>query len=238
MKNINTLIALTCLALLTAACGESSSDESLPEGTAPNEAPAERTANEPAQPKPDAVEPETPKRTEPAATEPDEAADTSETADTAATDDDAERSSIPGLTYVLPEGWTVGPAKQMRLLTLIPEGQDGAELAISRWPGDVGGFAMNVQRWARQAGLPPIPDLMTAAASDFEKFTIDGHTATWIPLMNEDANTAILAVWVPLGEDPENPDTTWTFKLTCKAEQVQKLAPDVRAWCESVRFKE
>lgn len=228
LDNKNAMILALTMSLFLTACGESTTDETLPEGTAPAE--ADRTEVQTPDPEvtdpypdPEPVVEQTPPP--PLPTPP-------------AADDAAERKSIPGLTYVLPEGWSVGPPKTMRLLTLIPEGQDGVELAIARWPGDVGGFASNVGRWVRQAGLPPIPGLMTAAASDFEKFNIDGTQATWIPLMNEDTNQAILAVWVPLGENPENPDQTWTFKLTCKADQVQSLAPGVRAWCESIKFED
>lgn len=230
MKHLSPLAALFfVITLCLTACGESTTDEPLPEGTAPAEADrAEVETPDPQTPDPEVTDPEPEPVVEqtpppPLPTPP-------------AAEGDAERKSISGMTYILPEGWSVGPPKTMRLLTLIPEGQDGVELAVARWPGDVGGFASNVQRWVRQAGLPPIPGLMTAAASDFEKFDIDGTQATWIPLMNEDTNQAILAVWVPLGENPENPDQTWTFKLTCKADQVQTLAPGVRAWCESIKF--
>lgn|GEM_PF-2171615 len=236
MKYLLPAIAVFVLSLT--ACGESSSDEPLPDGAAPN--PADN--NRELLPTPADGQPSTPdvdSSDEPA----DQTDSEPETTDTPpplplpVPADDAERSKAPGLSYILPKEWTVGPAKQMRLLTLLPPDAPGADLAISRWPGDVGGFASNVARWVRQAGLPPIPGLMTAAASDFEKFKVGDTTATWIPLMNEDTNVAILAVWVPRGDEPENPTETWTFKLTCKADQVQSLAPAVRAFCESVKFE-
>ncbi|MEM6505437.1 MAG: hypothetical protein AAF711_08210 [Planctomycetota bacterium] len=232
------LAVLICLAVVLAGCGGSSTEESLPAGTAPTEADRSEVVKPGGAGEPDPAEYESTPQPEPVVEESSEPVLPPLPLPTPpASEDEAERSSAPGLTYVLPEGWTVGPERQMRLLTLIPPDAGDTDLAISRWPGDVGGFASNVQRWARQAGLPPIPGLMTAAASDFEKFNIDGTTATWIPLMNEDANVAILAVWVPIGDNPENPDQTWTFKLTCKADQVEALAPAVRAWCESLRFE-
>jgi hypothetical protein len=228
MKHLLNLPIVLCLTLLLTACGESSTDEPLPEGatptqpkrvdtTTPSDDPADTPPTEPDRSAEDA--PDLPPLPTPPATE-----------------DDAERLSAPGISYVMPEGWSKGPDRSMRLLTLVPPDAGDSDLAISKWPGDVGGFPMNVNRWARQVGLPPIPGLMTAAASDFEKFEIDGVTATWIPLMNEETNTAIIAVWVPIGEEPENPDQTWTFKLTCQADQVQKLAPAMRALCESIKF--
>lgn len=229
MNNLSTSIVLATLAFFLVACGDSTTDEPLPEGTAPGE--AERKAVDPAASEPapqlspgavSAVEqapPLLPLPTPPVA------------------QGDAERRSISGLSYVLPKGWAVGGPKKMRLLTLLPPNGGDSDLSISRWPGDVGGFALNVQRWARQAGLSPMTNLTTAAASDYQKFQIDGTEATWIPLVNEDTNYAILAVWVPMGVNPESPDQTWTFKLTCKADQVQAYAPDVRAFCESVKFE-
>lgn len=227
MKYQQQLIVLACLALFLTACGESTTDEPLPDGTAPSDAPVDREV-EP-QPDPEAPDP-TPAVDEPGTTTP---------PPLPVPESDAERLSIPGLTYALPEGWTVGPEKAMRLLTLLPPDGGGAQLAVSRWPGDVGGFAMNVGRWCSQAGLPlPAADFSSPAASGYEQFDIDGTTATWIPLMNEDANVAILVAWVPMGDDPETPDQTWTFKLTCSADQVQTLAPGVRAWCESIEFED
>lgn len=227
MKHAYSAIAI--FVLLLTACGESTTDEPLPEGTTPTDAQRDVTPT----PQDEPVVPDSP-----ATPVVEDAPEYPPLPTPPATEGDAQRSKAPGISYILPEGWAVGPAKQMRLLTLLPPDGNGADLAISRWPGDVGGFASNVQRWVRQVGLPPIPGLMTAAASDFEQFTIDGNNATWIPLMNEDTNTAILAVWVPIGEEPENPTQTWTFKLTCKADQVAALAPAVRAWCESIKFED
>lgn len=231
MKLLNPFIALTCVALLLTACGESTTDESLPEGTTPNDPPADRAVDPNPQPEPADADPLPEVEPEPEATTP-------PPLPLPAGEDDAERTKAPGISFVVPENWTVGAERQMRLLTLLPPDAEGADLAISKWPGDVGGFASNVQRWVRQVGLPPIPGLMTAAASDFEKFTVGDTTATWIPLMNEQTDVAILAVWVPRGESPEDPSETWTFKLTCKADQIQQLAPAVRALCESVKFED
>lgn len=238
MKRIPTIATLTLITTFgIAGCGDSATDEPLPEGVAPGEvkqAPVatpetEATSQEPtSEPAPAGAETHSATVTEPGQTSGTRAGS------------DAPRTQAPGLSFVIPDGWSVGPKKDMRLLTLLPPNGGGADLAISKWPRDVGGFGANVTRWAvQQLGLPPIPDLTTAAASDYEKFNIDGQQATWIPLMNEQTNRAILAVWLPIGTDPlapSKPLNTWTFKLTCRADQVEALAPAVRAWCESIAF--
>lgn len=64
--------------------------------------------------------------------------------------------------WVVPEGWTEVPENPpMRLATyMMPGPEDGREIevAISRFPGDVGGLLANVNRWRGQVGLPPIGD--------------------------------------------------------------------------------
>ena len=238
MNNLITCIALASFAFLLTACGDSATDEPLPEGTTPGE--AERTEVE---------------TTEPGAYEPQPEPEPESEADPVAEAEpelpplplpkpdagDVERSQAAGLSYVVPEGWkAVLPDSPgaMRRVTLVPPAEfPEAELAVFRFGGDVGGFPMNVNRWAGQVGLAPIPGLTTAASSDFEQFTVGGRNATWIPLTNPDTNLAILAVWIPIGAEPENPDFTWTLKMTCKADQVQTLAPAVRAWCESIKFE-
>lgn len=235
MKLNTALPFLLVTPLILTACGESAT-EPLPEGTAPDE--PERAAVEPVKPEvtypgsiPE-VDPDIP--TSP--TTPD-AKDLSGNPLS-----EADRTSISGLSFVLPEGWKAvlpDSPNAMRRVTLVPPAEFvEAELAVFRFTGDVGGFPMNVNRWAGQVGLPPITGLMTAATSDFEQLTIDGKNATWIPLMNPDTNLAILAVWVPIGAEPENPDFTWTLKMTCKAEYVQALTPAIRAWCESIKFED
>ena len=63
-----------------------------------------------------------------------------------------ERQSAGGVSWELPAGWSKAPDAPMRLAT-ITDGQ--AEVAISSFPGDVGGTLANVVRWQNQVGMPP-----------------------------------------------------------------------------------
>ena len=68
-------------------------------------------------------------------------------------------ASGPELAWTAPAGWTTGPARPMRKGTLLIPGDGpagGAELAITAFPGDVGGNLANVNRWRQQLGLGPI----------------------------------------------------------------------------------
>jgi hypothetical protein len=65
----------------------------------------------------------------------------------------------PALTWDAPPSWTPGPERPMRKATLLiadESGGPGAELAVTAFPGDVGGNLANVNRWRQQLGLPPI----------------------------------------------------------------------------------
>ncbi len=68
-------------------------------------------------------------------------------------------ASGPGLAWDLPSGWSNGPEKPMRKATLLipgAAGGAGAELAVTAFPGDVGGNLANVNRWRQQLALAPI----------------------------------------------------------------------------------
>jgi hypothetical protein len=73
-----------------------------------------------------------------------------------------KREGSAGISWETPAGWSMGPAAPMRLATLT----DGtAEIAISAFPGDVGGTLMNVNRWRQQLGLPPLASQADAEAA-------------------------------------------------------------------------
>ncbi|MDF3057423.1 MAG: hypothetical protein K0R17_1638 [Rariglobus sp.] len=63
------------------------------------------------------------------------------------------------LTWTAPAHWQSRPASAMRKATFIIPGEaagEQAELAVTAFPGDVGGNLANVNRWRQQLQLPPI----------------------------------------------------------------------------------
>jgi hypothetical protein len=73
-----------------------------------------------------------------------------------------KRESAGGLSWETPAGWSMGAEVPMRLATLT----DGtAEIAISAFPGNVGGTLMNVNRWRGQLGLTPLASEADAEAA-------------------------------------------------------------------------
>ncbi len=63
-----------------------------------------------------------------------------------------------GLTWTAPATWKAKPGSAMRKgsYTIGTEGGPAADLAITAFPGDVGGDLANVNRWLGQLGRPPI----------------------------------------------------------------------------------
>jgi hypothetical protein len=63
----------------------------------------------------------------------------------------------PGLTWTAPAHWKAKPGSSMRKgsFTIAGEGGEG-DLAITAFPGDVGGDLANLNRWRGQIQLPPV----------------------------------------------------------------------------------
>lgn len=83
-----------------------------------------------------------------------------------------------GMPWQAPAGWRLLPENPpMRLATYVAKSPSGeVEVAISRFPGDVGGMLANVNRWRGQIGLSPIeeeelPSLLVA----FDNGGFQGH---------------------------------------------------------------
>ncbi len=58
--------------------------------------------------------------------------------------------------WTAPDGWTLGPAKQMRLVTFEPKEHPGVECYIVVLGGTGGGLEANVNRWREQLSLAPL----------------------------------------------------------------------------------
>lgn len=115
-----------------------------------------------------------------------------------------------GLRWTAPSHWTSKPASAMRRATYVIPGKGGAngELAVTAFPGNVGGNLANVNRWRGQIGLPPITDadLGTALAHyDVDRLHID---VVDIKAVTGDDPQRVIGAIVPFGE------STWFFKFS------------------------
>ena len=129
------------------------------------------------------------------------------------------------LTWTAPARWVAKPASAMRKgsYTIAGEGGATADLAITAFPGDVGGEAANVNRWRGQLGLPALPE--TAAPAALQRIEAHGLKLAVldVPGTASGAPGRLLGAMVPFD------GATWFFKLT---------GPDALVAAEKAAFLE
>jgi hypothetical protein len=107
----------------------------------------------------------------------------------------------------LPAGWSVGPENSMRKATWIVTGPNGssAEIAVTVFPGNVGGLTANVNRWRGQVGLSPASADEIAASAKAGK--VGGIDSQRFMMTSPDGKTALDAFMTP------KDGATWFFKM-------------------------
>jgi len=98
-------------------------------------------------------------------------------------------------------------------------------VAITAFPGDVGGVLANVNRWRGQAGLPPIDDSGLAHAT--AGFECNG--LHFLLVDASDAPTSMVAAMAPFNGG------IWFFKLTGPAAAVASAKPAFLDFLRTVR---
>lgn len=119
-------------------------------------------------------------------------------------------ASGSGLGWTGPKHWQDKGAGGMRKGTFAIAGDGGAaaELAITAFPGDVGGEAANVNRWRGQIQLAPVaPD---EAVRSIERLEANGLKLGVVEMLGTGPGgaTRVLGAFVPYE------GATWFFKLT------------------------
>jgi hypothetical protein len=108
----------------------------------------------------------------------------------------------------LPAGWTAGPPNAMRKGSWIVAGPGATkgEVAVTVFPGNVGGTTANVNRWRGQIGLAPATDAEVAAAAQPGKVGADAGQLYRFD--STDGAKAMVALMVPKN------GSTWFFKFS------------------------
>jgi len=116
-------------------------------------------------------------------------------------------ASGPGLAWTAPAHWKPKAASAMRKGSYAITGEGGeADLAITAFPGDVGGDLANLNRWRGQIQLPPVaPGEFEATRQRLER---NGLQMTVVDIGGSGANAQrILGAMIPYG------GSTWFVKL-------------------------
>lgn len=137
------------------------------------------------------------------------------------------------LRWTTPSGWQEGQteAGSFRIATFtVVDGAKAAEVAITRFPGDVGGVLANVNRWRRQVGLEPVSDL---SEQPIERLAVDGQPAGLIELAAQ-ADTpdreGMLVVLLARS------DMTWFIKMTGPSALLTKQRETFKSFVESMKL--
>jgi hypothetical protein len=114
------------------------------------------------------------------------------------------------LAWTAPTHWQPKAGSSMRKGTYALTGEGGAtaELAITAFPGDVGGEVANVNRWRGQIQLTPISEAEVAKA--VLRVSAGGLAITIVDVANPSLSppVRVLGAMVPFE------GATWFFKLT------------------------
>lgn len=114
------------------------------------------------------------------------------------------------LTWTAPPHWKAKSASAMRKGSYSVLGADGkeADMAITAFPGDVGGNVANVNRWRGQLELAPLPESEVGAA--LQHIDIGDLHVDVVEFANTQSSNPqrMIGAIVPFG------GSTWFFKLT------------------------
>ena len=134
-----------------------------------------------------------------------------------------QAESGASLLWTTPGTWTSKPASAMRKGSYAVEG--GAEVAITAFPGDVGGILANVNRWRGQAGLDPVDDSGLGSVTT----TFDANGLHIVVADASMGSRPIVAAIVPWNGG------TWFFKLTGPTDAVTRAKPAFIEFIKTVR---
>jgi hypothetical protein len=128
-------------------------------------------------------------------------------------------------TWTAPEHWMPGPPSQMRVgsYTIPGAGGPNADLAITTFPGDVGGDLANINRWRMGVGLPPLNN----AEGVGTPVSLGGVPGRWMHL--EGTQASMLIAWVKLGE------ASWFFRMTGSPAVIANEVQAFTQFLETVR---
>lgn len=127
------------------------------------------------------------------------------------------------LTWVAPASWESIPASAMRRGSYVIHGADGAtaDMAITAFPGDVGGDLANINRWRGQIHLSPVDE--AHLAETLTQVAGQDLTLTMVDMANpNDAEPKRI-----LGALVSFEGNTWFFKL---------MGPDALVAAEKEHF--
>jgi len=133
-----------------------------------------------------------------------------------------QAADTPSLRWRAPADWKTKPGSAMRKGSYAA---GDAEIAITAFPGDVGGVLANINRWRGQVGLPPVSDSdLGQVATQF-----DSNGLHFVVIDAAGSSSRIVAALLPWQ------GSTWFFKLTGPGEPVGRAKPAFLEFLKTVQ---
>lgn len=150
----------------------------------------------------------------------------------------AAAPALPHLTWEVPPGWEEQPAGDVRYASFLITADGGrkAEMAVTQFPGDVGGDLANVNRWRGQLQLPPTTEVDLRA--QMKTLDLPSGRFQYIemasegPVLQGKFHVQMLGAWSKKG------DRTWFFKMAGETELVSAQRNAFLAFLQSVEFEQ
>lgn len=132
-------------------------------------------------------------------------------------------TAVAKVTWTSPQGWEELPTtQQMRIATFKTQ---GVEVAVTAFPGDVGGMLANINRWRGQIGLAAVtdadlPSLVTEVQQTPSKVSITSLTGS--------QGQQMLGAVVDPGDGQ-----TWFVKATATPAEIEAIRPSFETFAKS-----
>lgn len=137
-------------------------------------------------------------------------------------------TSIPEMTFDVPDGWVSGSLKPFRRISWdIRHDGKAAEFYVSSLAAGGSAVGPNVNRWRGQAGLKSLSD--DELSNEVEVVTIGDEPGSFVEIAGEKQSI--------IGAIVVNGDTGWFFKLVGDPDVVAHEKDNVKAFLKSVRFR-
>lgn len=129
--------------------------------------------------------------------------------------------------WTVPETWTRdNEPREARYTTFMAEDEDGpVEVAVTRFPGDVGGMLANVNRWRGQVGRSPVTQQQVTEL--VELFDLDGFEGYQLHIEGVDRDIVVSAVFEPAA------NRTWFVRVLAQPAVAHRVAPQVFEFAQS-----
>ena len=137
--------------------------------------------------------------------------------------------AAPDFTYTVPEGWEEFPPESVRKANFRVSDENGSvEIAVTVFPGDVGGKLANINRWRSQIGLEPTD--LSGMRDVTRPFPISNHNGMLVQLYGPEQSI--------IGGILSFHRTTWFFKMQGTTGAVVAQAAAMEAFLSSVGIED